>query len=68
MIDALAVAVVYCVDELHEDSAGGVVVVNVLASFGDVGEEVTFRAVLQDNIYAIDFFDDLLHSDDVGVC
>lgn len=68
MVNVLAVAVVYCVDELQEDSACGVVLADVVATFGNVGEKVAFRAVLQDDIYAIDFLDDLVHRDNVGMC
>lgn len=68
MIDVLAVTVVYCVDELHKDSACGIVLANVITTFGNVCEEVAFWAVFQDDICAVNFLNDLMHRDDVGVC
>jgi len=52
-------AVLDGVEELEENSPGQLVVANVVASLGDISEEVTFRAVLHDDERAIRGLDDL---------
>lgn len=55
------------IQDLHEDILGKVVLSNVLAALGDVEEQVSLRAVLQDNVGAIRVINDLVHGHDIGV-
>lgn len=67
VVDAELVAVLNGVEDLEEDLLGHEVVANVLATLGDVEEQVTLGAVLHDDVHAVDILDDLVHGDDVGV-
>jgi hypothetical protein len=53
VVDSNGVAVLYGIQNLEESSLGKGIITNKLASFGDVGEEVSFRAVLDDNVCAV---------------
>lgn len=67
MEDSPAVAVADSIQNLEEDTLGESIIPNVLFAVGDVVEEVPFRTVLKDNIYAVRVVDNALHGDDVRV-
>jgi len=62
------VAVLNSVEELQEDTLGQDVVAYKVAMLGNVGEEVTLRAILDNDISAVDGMQDLDEVDHVWVC
>jgi len=68
VVDAQRMAVLDGIQELEENSSRQFIVANKVAALGDVGEEVTFRAVFHDDERAIRGLDDLHQGDDIGVC
>lgn len=53
MIDAMSVAVAYCVENLQKDRTNFCVLADIRAIFCDLGEQVTFRAVFENNVCAV---------------
>jgi hypothetical protein len=67
VIDAKGMAVFYSIQNLKKDSLGESILTNILATFRDVVEQVTFRAVLQNDIDAVRVVDDLQHRHHIGM-
>lgn len=53
VVDSNRVAVFHGIQDLEESALGHGIVTNVLALLGDVGEQVTFWAVFNDNVCAV---------------
>ena len=53
MVDSNRVAVFNGIQNLEESALGHGIVTHVLALLGDVGEQVTFWAVFNDNVCAV---------------
>ncbi|KAF3918347.1 hypothetical protein ABW21_db0207770 [Orbilia brochopaga] len=68
VIDTHGVAVLDGVQQLQEDSPRQHVVPHIVAVLGDVCEQVTFGAVLDNDICAVDGMQDLDQVDHVRVC
>jgi CO dehydrogenase/acetyl-CoA synthase beta subunit len=67
VVDSNRVAVFNSIQNLEESTLSPVIVTNELALLSDVGEQVTFRAVLHDNVCAIRGIHDLDQRNNVGV-
>lgn len=67
MVDSNGVAVLNSVQDLKESTFGPVIITNELALLSDVREEITFRAVLDDNVGAVRSVHDLNQRDNVRV-
>jgi len=61
VVDALIVAVLNGTQDLKEHLAGLCIILNIVAFLGDLGEQVTFRAVLENNKGRIPAVDNLVH-------
>ena len=61
----MGMAVPYGIHNLEEDAAGFSVLTHILALLSDLGEQIAFRAVLQDNKGAILGLEDLLHGNNI---
>lgn len=61
MEDVLLMAILHSTKDLKEHLTGLRVVLNVVAFLGDLGKEVTFRAVLKNNKSGIPAVNDLVH-------
>lgn len=68
MVNAQPVAVLHGIQDLEEGSLDQRIITYVSAPFGNVGEEVTFRAVLQNYKGAIRVIHNLEHRHYVGMC
>lgn len=62
-----AVAVFYGIQDLKEDPLGKLILTHVLVALRDVVEQVSLRAVFQNNVNAVWIVDNLQHRDHVGV-
>jgi hypothetical protein len=67
MVDAQSMAVFHGVQDLHEDSLCQVVLTHILATFSDIEEKISLRAVLKNDIGAVRIVHNLQHGDDVGM-
>jgi hypothetical protein len=67
VVDSNTVAVLYGIQDLEENTPGKFVIANVLSSFGDVGKEISLRAIFNDNICAVRSVHDLHQRDDIGM-
>lgn len=56
------------IQDLEENLLGQVILTNILASLGDVQEQVTFRAIFENNVDAIRLVHNLEHLDHIAVC
>lgn len=61
MVHSIGMAVANGVQNLKKDVLGLRILTHVIPLLRDLGEEITFRAVLKDNKSAIVGFEDLLH-------
>lgn len=52
MIDSYGMAILNSIQELEKGVLGQSIITHEMALFGDVGEEIAFRAILHDNIRA----------------
>ena len=68
VVDAQVMAVFHGIQDLKEYALGQFILTDILSSFCDIEEQVTFRAILQDNINAIRVVNNLVHGNNVGVC
>lgn len=67
MVDSNGVAVLNSIQDLKKSALSPVIVTNELALLSDVGKQITFRAVLDDNIGAVRSIHDLYQRNNVGV-
>lgn len=67
MVDSNGMAVLDGIQNLEESALGHGIVTNVLALFSDVGEQVTFWAVFNDNVCAVGGIHDLDQGNDIGM-
>lgn len=67
MVDSGGVAVLDGIQDLEESVLGHGIVPDILALLGDVGEEIAFGAVFNDNVCAVWGVHDLYQRHDVGV-
>lgn len=67
VVDSNGVAILYGIQNLEKGPLRKSVVSNVLALLRDIGEEVTFRAVLNDHIGAVRGIHDLYQGNHIGV-
>lgn len=67
MVNALIMAKLDGTQDLHEDLSRLCVVLDVVAFLGDLGEQVAFRAVLENNESAIPVVNDLVHGNNAVV-
>lgn len=65
MVNPPAVAEFYSIQDLKENPLGQVILTNVLPTLCDIVEQITFRAVLQNDKDAVGTVDDLQHGHDV---
>lgn len=68
MVDSQSVAVLYSIQELKEDPLSQDVVAYKVTLFGNVCEEVTLWAVLDNDISAVNISNDLDKVDNIWVC
>jgi hypothetical protein len=59
VVDSNRVAVFHGIQDLKESTLGQSIVAYILALLGDVGEQITFRAVLDDDVGAVNGVHDL---------
>jgi len=67
VVDSNGVAVLDSIQDLEKSALGHGIVSNVLALLGDVGEQITFWAVFNDNVCAVGRIHDLDQRDDIRV-
>ena len=67
VVNSNGMAVLHSVQDLEKGPLGKRIVANVLALLGDVREQVTFRAVLDDDVGAVRGVHDLYQGDNIGV-
>lgn len=67
VIDSNRMAVLHGIQNLEESSLGKGIITNVLALLSDVGEEIAFWAVLNNNVCAVRSIHDLNKGNNVGV-
>ena len=67
VVDSNGMAVLDSIQNLEKSPLGKGVVTDILASFGDVGKEITLRAVLNDNVGAIWRVHDLHQGNHIGM-
>lgn len=67
VVDSNGVAVLDGIQDLEEGPLGKSIITNKLALFGDVGEQVTFGAVLNDNVGAVRGVHDLYQGNNIGM-
>lgn len=68
VVDPKSMAVLNGIQNLKKDSLGEIILTHILSAFGDVVEQISFRAILHDNVGAVMVIDDFEHRDHVGVC
>lgn len=67
VVDSNGVAVVYSIQDLEESPLGKSVITDILSLLGDVGEEITLRAVLDDHEGAVRRIQNLYQRNYVGM-
>ena len=68
MEDAKGMAMLNGIQDLEEHLLGKIILTHVLSTLGNVEEEVSLWAVLQNDIDAVRIVDYFEHGNDVGVC
>lgn len=67
VVDSNRMAVLHGIQDLEEGALGKRIIANILALLGDVGKQITFRAVFDDNVCAVRGVHDFYQRDNVGV-
>jgi hypothetical protein len=67
VVDSNGVAVFDSIQDLEESALGHGIITHILALLGDVGEQITFWAVFNDNVCAIRGVHDLDQRNNVGM-
>ena len=67
VVDSNGVAVLNGIQDLEESPLGKGIITNVLALFGDVGEQVTLWAILNDNVCAVRGVHNLYQRNNIGM-
>jgi hypothetical protein len=68
VIDPNGMAVFYGIQDLKKDSLGKIILTDILATLGDIVEQITLRAKLQNDIDTVGVVDDLQHRYHIRMC
>ena len=68
MEDSLVMAVLDGIQDLEEDALGKLIISDILVALSDAEEEVSFRAVLQNHVDAVDVLNNLEHGNHILMC
>lgn len=67
MVDSQVVAVLHGIQDLEENVPGQFILTNILTTFSNIQEEITLRAILENNVDAVGIIHNLEHLHHVGV-